>query len=69
MPVNAAYIEYMTKVGVGYIIDAPGLASAMVTICRSSSDPLPSITLIPAGTFIRLAISARSFSPSDPDSG
>ena len=37
LPVKAAYIEYMTKVGVGYIIAAPGLASARLDAMRANS--------------------------------
>ena len=50
----------MTNVGPGYIITAPGLASASVTIWMRSSEPLPSRTSMPGGTPILRAISARS---------
>ena len=51
----------MTKVGDGYIITAPGRASAVIRIWISSSEPLPSRTSMPAGTSMRRAIASRSF--------
>ena len=61
IPLNVAPIEYITKVGEGYIIVAPGRASAVISIWISSSEPLPSSTSIPAGTFMRRAMTSRSF--------
>ena len=63
MPLNALFMPYMTKVGLGYIIVVPGRASASVIIWMSSSEPLPSRSSIPAGTFIFLASSSRSLPP------
>ncbi|MNC89501.1 hypothetical protein D3C83_54460 [compost metagenome] len=63
MPESTASIAYMTKVGAGNIIAAPGRAQAKVTIWIRSSEPLPSRISIPAGTRIFCASSARSLLP------
>ena len=56
---NAALMPYMTKVGAGYMSDAPGRASARAMIWISSSEPLPRSTSMPAGTFIRRRMSSH----------
>ncbi len=60
MPLKVAPIAYMTKVGDGYIIAAPGRASAVMRIWISSSEPLPRRTSMPAGTFMRREMASRS---------
>ncbi len=61
MPLKVAPIAYMTKVGTGNIIAAPGRASAVISIWISSSEPLPSKISMPRGTPMRRAIASRSF--------
>ena len=63
MPASTASMPYMTKVGAGYIITAPGRASAKLTIWIRSSEPLPSSSSMPSGTCILRASSSRSLRP------
>ena len=57
-----ADIAYMTKPGTGAITLAPGLAAASDNMLMISSEPLPSSTSMPAGTFITVLSLARSAS-------
>jgi len=61
MPLKRALTPYMTKLGDGYITAAPGRASAVIMICSSSSEPLPSKSFMPAGTAMRCASASSSF--------
>ncbi len=63
MPEKVAFMPYITKVGAGYIITAPGRASAKVTIWIRSSEPLPSSSPMPSGTRMTRASSSRRRRP------
>ena len=49
-PCSRADISYITKPGTGARIDAPGTSQASASSAISSSEPLPSIILQPAGS-------------------
>ena len=50
-PCSFADISYITKPGTGARIVAPGRSQAIASREISSSEPLPSISLQPAGSF------------------
>jgi hypothetical protein len=58
-PANCADIAYMTKPGTGASTLAPGLAAASDRMLMISSEPLPSSTSMPAGTFITVLSGAQ----------